>query len=116
MQFSGKIMKKIQTFAAAMTILFAFATAAHAHVDASPWSVNFGSESQGSTSVPRTVTITNENWHQITIVSIFTTTGQFSISGPSLPVTLDPEESLTVAVTFKPSAAQVYSGNLPLSV
>ena len=95
-----------------MSMAFAFAGVAHARVNANPSFVNFGNESLGSASAARTVTITNEYWHDITIVSIFTSAGQFSISGPSLPVTLDRGESLTVSVRFTPSAAQAYSGNL----
>src|SRR4029077_11899423 len=112
MQIAGKIINRILTGAVAVTIAFAFAGVAHARVNANPSFVNFGNESLGSASAARTVTITNEYWHDITIVSIFTSAGQFSITGPSLPVTLDRGESLTVSVRFRTSAAQAYSGNL----
>ena len=112
MRIAREIRNRIQAAAAALTILLAFGTVAHANVSVSPSSVNFGSESVGSTSASHTVTITNENRHRITISSIFSSTAQFSFSGPSLPVNLNPGQSLTGSVTFKPSAAQAYSASL----
>jgi Abnormal spindle-like microcephaly-assoc'd, ASPM-SPD-2-Hydin/Immunoglobulin I-set domain len=112
MRIAREIRNKIQAVAAALTILLAFGTVAHANVRVSPSSVNFGNESVGSTSASRTVTITNENRHRITISSVFSSTAQFSFSGPSLPVNLNPGQSLTASVTFKPSAAQAYAGAL----
>src|SRR4029077_18675598 len=46
------------------------------------------------------------------ISSVTSSTAQFSFSEPGLPVVLDPGQTLTVAVRFKPSAAQAYSGKL----
>ena len=112
MQISGKIVNNILTVAATMTILFAFGTVAHANISVSPPSANFGSQSVGSTSASHAVTITNDGKHRITISSVFASVAQFSYSGPSLPVTLNPGQSLTGSVTFKPSAAQAYSGIL----
>jgi hypothetical protein len=112
MQISGKIGNNILTVAATMTILFAFGTVAHANISVSPPSANFGSQSVGSTSASQAVTITNDGKHRITISSVFASVAQFSYSGPSLPVTLNPGQSLTGSVTFKPSAAQAYSGIL----
>src|SRR5580692_12939167 len=109
---SGKIRNKIQTFAAAMTILFAFGTVAHARVTASPSSVSFGNQPVGSASASQTVTITNENRRHVTISSVSDSAAQFSFSGPTFPVVLNPGQSLTGSVTFKPSAAQAYSGVL----
>jgi len=112
MKISGKIRTKILTVTAAMTILLAVCTGAYANISVSPSSVNFGSQSVGSTSASKTVTITNENGHDITIAKISHINSQFFYSGPSLPVTLNPGQSLTGFVTFKPSAAQAYSGTL----
>ena len=112
MQIAGKIRNRIHSVAAAMTLLLAFGTVAHAKVRVSPSSINFGSESLGSTSAPRAVTITNDDKHSITISSASTSAAQFSFAGPTLPVTLSPGQSLTGSVTFKPSAAQGYTGTL----
>src|ERR1700733_2787552 len=37
---------------------------------------------------------------------------RFSYSGPSLPVTLDPGQSLAGDVTFTPTAARMYAGTI----
>jgi hypothetical protein len=111
-KIAGGIRKNIQTVAAAIAVMVAFGTAAHAHVRIRPSFVNFGSESVGSTSASHTVTITNDNSRSVTISSVSDSVAQFSYSGPSLPVSLNPGQSLAGTVTFKPSAAQAYSGTL----
>ncbi len=60
-KIAGGIRNNIQTVVAAMAIMVAFGTAAHAYVRARPSFVNFGSESVGSTSASHTVTITKDN-------------------------------------------------------
>lgn len=112
MQISGKIRNKIQNVAGAMMILFAFGTVAHANVRVRPSSINFGSQSVGATSASHTVTVTNNNRGSVTISAVSSSAAQFSYSGPSLPVKLNPGQSLTGSVTFKPSAVQAYSGAL----
>jgi len=111
-QMAGIIRSRIQASAAAITMLFAFATLAQANVRVSPERVNFGSESVGSLGATHKVTITNENRHKITISGATSSTAQFSISEPSWPVVLNPGQSLTVEVKFKPSAAKSYFGSL----
>lgn len=112
MRIDREIRNKIQNGAAVMMILFGFGTVARANVRVRPSSINFGSEAVGTTSASHTVTITNDNRRSVTISSVFASAAQFSFSGPSLPVNLNPGQSLTGTVTFKPSAAQSYSGAL----
>ena len=112
MRIAREIRYKIQNVAAAMMILFAFGTVAHANVRVRPSFINFGSQSVGLTSASHTVTITNNNRGSVTISAVSSSAAQFSYSGPSLPVKLNPGQSLTGSVTFKPSAAQAYSGAL----
>jgi hypothetical protein len=97
-----------------MTIMLAFGAVTYANVRVRPSNVNFGSLSVGSTSTTHRIAVTNENIRSVTISSVSTSVSQFSFSGPSLPVTLEPGQTLTVSVTFKPSAAQTYSGVLEL--
>ena len=103
---------RIKTVVAAAALCVAFAAAAHANVKATPTSVSFGSQAVGSTSAPQTVTITNQNRHSITISSVSDSAAQFLYSGPSLPATLNPGQSLTGSVAFRPLAAQTYTGTL----
>jgi hypothetical protein len=112
MKISGKIRAKILTVAAAMAILLTFAIGARANIGVNPSSVKFGNQSVGSSSASITVTITNNNRQDITIARVSYISVQFFYSGPSLPVTLSPGHSLTGSVTFKPPAAQNYSGIL----
>ncbi|HWF39239.1 MAG TPA: choice-of-anchor D domain-containing protein, partial [Candidatus Acidoferrales bacterium] len=84
--------------------LFLCVAPAHAALSASPNSVDFGNLRMGrTTSVP--VTLTNDaNGHAFTIVSITTSTSQFTVSGVSVPATIAPGASLTVNLTFAPNA------------
>jgi hypothetical protein len=58
------------------------------------------------------VTLTNQSWRSVTITKIYDSASQFSFSGPALPITLYAGQSLTGSVTFKPTAAQTYTGTL----
>ncbi len=107
----GKLGNMIQAIAA-MAVLLACATAAHANVRVSPTSVSFGTQVVGSTSAAHTVTITNENRRSLTISSASDSSAQFSFSGLTFPVTLKPGQSVTGSVTFKPLSAQAYTGTL----
>ena len=112
MNISDKSRIRVKTIAAA-TILFAFASVAHATVRARPTAIRFGTESLGSSLASHTVTLTNENdKRSITISKAATSISQFSFSAPALPITLGPRESLSVFVTFHPSSALAYSGTL----
>ncbi|HXC32594.1 MAG TPA: choice-of-anchor D domain-containing protein [Verrucomicrobiae bacterium] len=115
MGIAKEIRIKVLNSAALLTILLGLATAAHANIRVKPSSVSFGSQAVGSTSASQTVTITNENRGSVTISSVASSAAQFSFSGPNLPVTLEPGQSLTGAVTFRPSAAQSYSGELKIT-
>jgi hypothetical protein len=108
----AKIQNKIQFALAGMTLMFAFGTVAHASIEPTPYFVGFGSETVGSTSESHKVSVTNGNTYGITISSVSASAAQFSYSGPTLPVYLNPGESLAVSVTFRPFAAQFYSGGL----
>ena len=66
----------------------------------------------GTASAPKTVQLTNNGRNHLRIVSIATSHSQFVFSGPTLPVTLSPGQSLTGTVKFGPASAQTYRGNL----
>ena len=107
----------VRAIAAAAVILFTFASAAHANVRVRPTAITFGAVTFGVGQawrgiMPRTVIVTNENRHNITISSATTSISQFSFSGPSLPITLGPGRSLIGIVRFHPTSTQTYSGRL----
>ncbi len=111
-KIAEKIGNKIQTVAAAMFIVLAFGTVALANIRVRPSSVSFGSEPVGSTSAAHAVTITNDDRGVVTVSSVSSSVAEFSFSGPTLPVKLKRGETLTGSVTFRPSAARAFSGDL----
>ncbi len=83
-------------------------------VSASPSIVSFGQVAIGATStVP--VVLTNARSWQVTLWSLQTSGSGFSISGPTLPVTLGVGQSLTLNVAFAPQSAGATGGSLFVS-
>jgi centrosomal CEP192-like protein/immunoglobulin I-set domain protein len=109
---TGEISRGMRKCALATALLLLLGNAAHAYVGATPRSLAFGDQTVGSTSAKHDVTIANQGRRAVTISRIVASAAQFSFSAPSLPLTLEPGHSLTVAVIFRPSAAQTYSGRL----
>ncbi len=64
-------------------------------------SVDFGGESMGTTSLPRTVTLTNGTNATITVTGITVSDGQFAFTSGC--TTLAPGASCSIDVTFKPT-------------
>jgi len=89
--------------------VFALCEPAQARVTASAAFATFGPQIIGTTSAPLNITLTNTGRRETTIVGASLSLAVFSWSGFSLPVTLFPDQSVVVAVTFAPSAAQMYS-------
>jgi hypothetical protein len=106
------VQKALLGFAAWLFLFSWSAQAQSSGLAANPNSISFGNVTVGTVTPPVAVTLTNINPAMtFTIVNIFSTSGPFAISGPSLPVTLAPGQSLTVNVTFAPSAPQSQSGS-----
>jgi hypothetical protein len=77
----------------------------------SPSSVSFGQVAMGTNStVP--VVLTNSRSSNLTMSKLGTSGSGFSVSGPTLPLTLEPGQSVTVKVTFAPQAAGTDGGGL----
>lgn len=112
---TGRIRNTVWDVAAVLTMLFAFGTVARANVTANPSFVGFGSQSVGTTSGSRNITVTNSGGNHIQISKISTSSSQFLYSGPSTPIGLNPGQRVTISVAFSPSAAQSFSGNLNIA-
>jgi len=94
-------------------LLLAVSAFVHAsQLGVTPSSLNFGSQAVGTASAPMTVQLTNYSHNQIKVTNVASSLSQFVFAGPTLPVTLNPGQSLTGAVKFGPAAAQTYSGRL----
>jgi hypothetical protein len=94
-------------------LLLAVSAFVHAgQMGVTPSSLNFGSQAVGTASAPMTVQLTNYSHNQINVINVTSSLSQFVFSGPTLPMTLGPGQSLTGVVKFGPAAAQTYSGRL----
>jgi hypothetical protein len=77
----------------------------------SPSSVSFGQVAMGTSStVP--VVLTNSRSSNLTMSKLGTSGSGFSVNGPTLPLTLEPGQSVTVKITFAPQAAGTDGGSL----
>jgi hypothetical protein len=78
---------------------------------ATPASASFGTVAVGkSSTLP--VVLTNKRSFSAVISSLKTSGGEFSVSGPGLPLTLKAGQSATLQVTFTPSAAGFAGGDV----
>jgi hypothetical protein len=80
----------------------------------SPTSLSFGDVALGSSSsLP--VVVTNTGTISITISQAITAGAGFSVSGPSLPLSLAAGQNTTFTVIFDPAAAGSVTGNLSVA-
>jgi hypothetical protein len=81
-------------------------------VTSSPSSLSFGSVTVGKT-MTKSIMVTNGRSSNVTLTGFSPTGSEFAITkGPSGPVTLTPGESVTVGVTFTPTAAGLAGGSI----
>lgn len=78
----------------------------------SPSSLDFGGVIVGTTSDPKTVTVTNESGSAISISDV-STTGDFARVN-NCPGSLNPDASCTIDVTFTPTTAEALTGKLTI--
>jgi hypothetical protein len=96
-----------------LAAFLAIGTSAHAaQAQISPSNVNFGDQAIDTSSAPTLMTLTNYNVTSVRVTRISSSVARFTYSGPSLPVTLGPGQSLAGEVTFRPTAAREYQGTL----
>lgn len=80
-------------------------------VDATPSSLSFGQVTVGS-SASLSVVLTNTlPWNKVVTGLVAIGTG-IVVSGPDMPATLAPEQSITLKVTFRPRAAGMVAGRI----
>jgi Domain of unknown function (DUF4082)/Abnormal spindle-like microcephaly-assoc'd, ASPM-SPD-2-Hydin len=76
--------------------------------------LNFGSVAVNSTAT-QSVALTSSGTSPLTVNSASVTGSGFSIVGGSFPITLNPKQSMTVQVQFKPAAGGSATGQLMIS-
>jgi hypothetical protein len=94
--------------------LFATALSSQAQMSVSPASINFGSVSTGSKAISN-VLITNSGAVELTISMLGLTGADFALSGLATPKTINPGESVGVALAFSPVAAGGVTGSLSIT-
>jgi hypothetical protein len=77
-------------------------------------SLDFGSQTVGTTSAPRTVTITNQNASSVLIGEI-TATDDFIVSANTCPATLGSQQNCTIQIEFSPDETGSISGTVFIS-
>ncbi len=80
----------------------------------SPSSLDLGGVSVGDTSVPKTVTLSNESGSTITISSV-AASGDFAVQSDQCTGSLAANNSCTIGVTFTPTAAGTRNGELTVN-
>jgi hypothetical protein len=84
-------------------------------VEVSPDSLDFGKAAVGGTTAAQSVNITNLGFDDLNVVSLAISSGNstdFTVSGPSLPVTVKKDESIAVSVKFTPTASGARNSTL----
>lgn len=76
--------------------------------------IAFGSVTVGNTSTPRTVTLTNGGTAALTINTIASNNGAFTLTH-NCPATLAVSSSCTLSLTFTPAAATAYNSSASVS-
>lgn len=77
-------------------------------------SLSFGSVTVNSSSLAQSATVSNSSTGKITVNAI-AISGPFASAGNPLPTTLNPGESVTFNVIFKPSVSGTASGSLTIN-
>jgi len=77
----------------------------------SPTSISFGQVAVGTSSTKSVVLTNIRSWGK-TISALQTAGSEFSVSGPSLPLTLAGGQSVTLNVTFTPKTGGIASGSV----
>ncbi|WP_158750246.1 S-layer family protein [Acidobacterium sp. S8] len=76
-------------------------------------SLSFGDVTTGSSST-QPLTLTSTGTATVTVNSVNITGSGFSVSGANFPLTLDPQQTVTLQVTFDPASAGGASGQLTI--
>jgi len=104
----------IGLFLAALIFLTCTPASAGKRHQSQPAGVDFGDVTVGTSST-QTVVITNSGHSNATISAATVTGNGFGYMGPTLPLTLSRGQSVSLTISFAPSAAGVSAGNLSLS-
>jgi hypothetical protein len=83
-------------------------TASAAEVTTSPTSLSFGQVAVNAKSAAQTVVVTNENRHPISISKVYSSSTEFVILSPSLPLQVAADGKTSFQVLFEPTVASTF--------
>lgn len=86
-----------------MVTMVVSSAVASAQVSLAPTSLSFGSVLEGTSSAVQALTVKNSGTSTLTVSSISVDHSTFTLSHPTLPLSLAPAQSFQISVTFKPS-------------
>ena len=89
---------------------------ANSAVSESPSSLSFGSVSVNALSAPQGFTVMNMGSQKITIERVASNSSQFRVTGPSLPLTVNPGQGASFQVVFAPTSAGNFLGSISISL
>lgn len=90
-------------------------TGATLQVSVLPGSIGFGNVTVGTKSTQQDVTLTNSGTGSVTVSQATVTGASFSISGPTLPLTLTGGQNTTFKATFSPTTATTATGSISIA-
>ena len=79
-----------------------------------PSSLSFGSINVNSFSSPQGFTVMNTGTHRLTITSVVSSSSQFAVSGPALPLILHAGQGASFLVVFGPTSSGTFSGAISI--
>jgi Abnormal spindle-like microcephaly-assoc'd, ASPM-SPD-2-Hydin/Transmembrane protein 131-like N-terminal len=85
-------------------------------VTLSPSALSFGSVSIGTLSSPQGFTVMNIGGQDVTLQGLTSSSSQFIVTGPSLPITLAPGQDASFQIVFAPTSAGTFSGSISVSL
>ena len=81
-----------------------------------PTGVTFNPQANGTVSGVQTVTVYNIGSTSITVTAVTSSIAQFAVTGPTLPLTIQPAKWSSFSVTFNPNSAKTFNGVLSFTI
>jgi hypothetical protein len=97
-----------------LVAFLSISVAANAQISLSSTSVSFGSVQVGSSTI-LSAAVSNTGRSTLTISQVLASGIGFSFVGPTLPITLSPQQSAKLSIAFSPQAAGSFSGSLAVT-
>jgi Abnormal spindle-like microcephaly-assoc'd, ASPM-SPD-2-Hydin/Cep192 domain 4/HYDIN/CFA65/VesB-like, Ig-like domain len=111
---SGTIMISSTAPQSPMTVLVSGRAISSGELVVNPTSISFGSVQLGKNQTS-TATLTNAGATNVTVSQVAASTADFNVSGLALPMTLQPNQTVSFNVVFAPTASGARTGSVSIS-